>query len=206
MPTTIETTVYTYDELSDDAKEKARDWYRGLGLDYDWWDGNYEDFNSVGAILGLDIDLSKTYFTGFYSQGDGSSFTADYAYVKGMKAAIREYAPKDKILHDIADRIAEAQKNLFYGATGYVKPWSGRSYLIEVDLYDQNGNDFECAIPALTYLNDNAQAIVEAIEDLNGWFYRQLEKQYEYLTSDEAIAETIVSNEYTFTEDGRRFG
>jgi hypothetical protein len=36
------------------------------------------------------------------------------------------------------------------------------------------------------------------------WMYRQLEAEYEYLTSDEAITETIRSNEYEFTEDGRR--
>ena len=30
-----------------------------------------------------------------------------------------------------------------------------------------------------------------------------LQKEYEYLTSDEAIKETLIANEYDFTEDGR---
>ena len=37
-------------------------------------------------------------------------------------------------------------------------------------------------------------------------YYRiMLQKQYEYLTSDESITETILANEYEFTEDGKRF-
>jgi hypothetical protein len=43
-----------------------------------------------------------------------------------------------------------------------------------------------------------------------GWYYdtcraiyRRLEKEYEYLTSDESIIETIHANEYEFTEDGK---
>ena len=33
-----------------------------------------------------------------------------------------------------------------------------------------------------------------------------LQKEYDYLTSREVIEETIRANEYTFTEDGKRFG
>ena len=36
-------TVYQFDELSDSAKEKARDWYRLGAMDYEWWDYVYED-------------------------------------------------------------------------------------------------------------------------------------------------------------------
>jgi hypothetical protein len=32
-----------------------------------------------------------------------------------------------------------------------------------------------------------------------------LQKEYEYLTSEEAVVETIQANEYEFTADGRRF-
>ncbi len=33
---TIETVVYKYDELSDSAKQKAREWYLEGGICYDW--------------------------------------------------------------------------------------------------------------------------------------------------------------------------
>lgn len=38
------------------------------------------------------------------------------------------------------------------------------------------------------------------------WLFRQLEAEYDHLTSDEAIEEGIFVNEYKFTEAGRRFG
>jgi len=47
----------------------------------------------------------------------------------------------------------------------------------------------------------------EAVEEFKGFIledYRiMLEKQYEYLTGEEAIVETIEANEYEFTEDGK---
>lgn len=36
--------------------------------------------------------------------------------------------------------------------------------------------------------------------------YRRLEDEYACLTSDYAVDEAIVANEYTFTESGHRFG
>ncbi len=50
------------------------------------------------------------------------------------------------------------------------------------------------------------EIVTEALRDLADWLYRQLEREYEYLTSDESVEETIIANEYTFTEAGRRFG
>ena len=53
---------------------------------------------------------------------------------------------------------------------------------------------------------DAGEIVTEALRDLADWLYRQLEREYEYLTSDESVEETIIANEYTFTEAGRRFG
>lgn len=49
-------------------------------------------------------------------------------------------------------------------------------------------------------------AVIDALRDFARWLYRQLEREYYYRSSDEAIDETIVANDYTFTETGRRFG
>ena len=49
-------------------------------------------------------------------------------------------------------------------------------------------------------------SVIEALRDLARWLYRQLEREYEYLSSDEAVDETIAANQYTFTETGCRFG
>ena len=48
--------VYQYSELSDKAKEKARQWFLE-GMDSYWYDSTYEDAKQVGIeITGFDID------------------------------------------------------------------------------------------------------------------------------------------------------
>lgn len=53
---------------------------------------------------------------------------------------------------------------------------------------------------------DAEDIVTEALRDLARWLYRRLEREYEYLTSDEAVDESLRANDYTFTEAGRRFG
>lgn len=56
----IITKVYEYNELSDKAKEKARNWYREGALDYDWWDSTYEDAANIGLkIKSFDLDRNR---------------------------------------------------------------------------------------------------------------------------------------------------
>lgn len=53
---------------------------------------------------------------------------------------------------------------------------------------------------------DAEDTVIEALRDLAHWLYRQLEREYDWLSSDETVDETIAANDYTFTEDGLRFG
>ena len=75
----IETTtqnVYTFNELSDTAKESARDWYRSDPFP-DWHEFVIDGAKEVGALLGIEID--NIWFSGFSSQGDGACFTGSYS-------------------------------------------------------------------------------------------------------------------------------
>ena len=54
------TEVYQFNELSDRAKERAREWYREGALDYDWWENVYEDAERVGLkITGFDLGRAQ---------------------------------------------------------------------------------------------------------------------------------------------------
>jgi hypothetical protein len=53
---------------------------------------------------------------------------------------------------------------------------------------------------------DAEKTVIEALRDLASWLYRQLEHEYDDLTSDETVDEAIIANQYTFTETGQRFG
>ena len=53
---------------------------------------------------------------------------------------------------------------------------------------------------------DAEEIVIEALRDLARWLYRQLEREYDYLTSDDVVDEAITANAYTFTAAGLRFG
>lgn len=56
----IEITAYKFDELSDSAKEKAREWYRDGGIYPKWWEYTYEDAENIGLkITGFDLDRNR---------------------------------------------------------------------------------------------------------------------------------------------------
>ena len=55
MPKTIETTVYQFDELNERAKDKARDWYRGIAS-YNASELCYEFLTADSERIGLRID------------------------------------------------------------------------------------------------------------------------------------------------------
>jgi ATP-dependent protease HslVU (ClpYQ) peptidase subunit len=61
MPKQKITTVYQFDELSDKAKERARDWYREGTCDDTYWrrlecESVIDDAATVAGFLGLDIN------------------------------------------------------------------------------------------------------------------------------------------------------
>jgi len=214
MPELICTTVYQFAELSDSAKEKARSWYRELGPHDDWWDAVYEDFARICDILGIQLKTRPVrlkgggtrqepciWFSGFSSQGDGACFEGYISYAKCAAVRIRDYAPTDMTLHGIADRLQVIQRRNFYQLRAEVSH-RGRyhhEYTMSVDVR----RDSPTWQPPT---EDAEETVTEALRDLARSLYRQLQAEYDHLTSDEAIEEGIVVNAYTFTEGGRRFG
>ena len=212
MPRIVETTVYRLDELSDDAKDRARTWYR-QGVD-DWWEFVYDDFERVCAILGVRLKTRpirlmgggtrskrRIWCSGFWSQGDGACFEAFYAYAKDAPRKIRAYAPLDVELHPIADALQAIQRTNFYQLHADASH-RGRYYhkycmAISVERDSPNYQDMTLAAE---------ETVIEALRDLARWLYRQLEREYEHHTSNPVVDEAIEANEYTFTAHGRRFG
>ena len=214
MPEIVQTTVYRLDELHESAKGRARDWYRQHALDDDWYEFVCEDFEAICGILGLGLKTStvrlmgggtrqkpRIYFSGFSSQGDGACFETYYSYEKGARKRLRNHAPLDAELHRIADTLQAIQRRNFYQlraeATHHDRYYHEDSRAISVERESPTYQDMTA---------DAEDAVTEAFRDLARWLYRQLEREYDYQTSDAVIDEAIAANEYTFTESGRRFG
>jgi len=186
-------TLYKFDELSDEAKEKAIERYRENNLDYDWYDFVYDDAITIGKLMGIKID--RIYFSGFSSQGDGACFEGEYFYNAGSVKAIKDYAPQDETLHRIAKDLQNIQRKTFYHLYAYVKH-SGH-------YYHENCTNIDVRNDVQELTDEQEQGIKDCLRDFMRWIYKQLESEYDYLQSDEQIRETIQANEYEFTEDGK---
>jgi hypothetical protein len=200
---TIETKLYQFDELSEQAREKALAWYRGASVGDNYFaESVYDDASEIAKILGVDFldrkGKPRISWSGFWSQGGGASFEGNYRYAKGASKAIRAYAPFDDALHAIADNLQAIQRKHFYGLSASVSA-SGHRYSHEMtmrfDVSDRNGESAP----------ESAEDVIsEELRDFARWIYRQLEQAYQFENSDENVAETIRINEYEFEEDGAR--
>lgn len=194
---TITTQVFKFSELSDKAKEKAIQEYRGNGIDFSFHaECVIDDAKAIAALFGMDIE--KVYYSGFWSQGSGASFFGDYRYKAGALAAVKAYAPQDKELHAIVQRLQKMQRKRFYGISCRILQ-RGRYVHENTMLVDEifiNGNR--------VYFNpgDIENEVIDCLRDYAIWIYKRLESEYEYQNSDECISEYLNESETEFTVDG----
>lgn len=228
---TTETTVYTFAELSDKAKEKARDWYREASQGDTYFSEHViEDAVRIGELFGLTIDTEthtsiggyetidgetkwnpskkKTWtspavhFSGFSSQGDGASFEGTYEYKPGGLAVVMDYAPQDKKLHDIVATLENIGLGVCFDIT--TSGSYSHSGCMSFELRDQYDTEGELINVEEMFSRDTIEQAQEALKAFADWIYENLEAEYNYQNSAEYIDETIEANEYEFTEHGER--
>ena len=76
------TMVYSFNELSDDAKKRALNEFRYIDVDGVWWEDSYDTIRTAGKLLGLEI--GDIHFDAYLY----CIFDASYEYVRG--ASIRK--------------------------------------------------------------------------------------------------------------------
>ncbi len=217
MPRTLETTVYQFSELSESAKEKARDWMREH--EQQDFEPEMEAYETAARLLGIDLMVGKTrksrknpnelihyqantiLYSGFSSQGDGASFTGTYTFKPGLTEVVRGEFPKDTELHAIADALQVFQCRMVYDGN---REWEGKitqndgrychKYTMSAEVYDAEGEEMDAKL---------SKAFTEIMRDFAQWIYDGLEADYDWRLSDEAIDETIEANDYEFTEEGK---
>jgi len=184
------------DELPEEVKEFVLDKNRMINVEHvDWWDSAIDEVKEIGEKIGIDID--KVYFSGFSSQGDGACFEGEYQYKRKSTKEIKEYAPNDGELIEIAENLQKLQRRFFYQLYARVKQRG--HYMHEMcTVIDVSGNeDFSYEVH-----NDAEDGIIEFLRDFMRWIYSYLEAEYNALTSDKAVEETLKINEYNFDLEG----
>lgn len=189
---TLQINVFDYSELSEKAKQHARNLY----FEGDFFHPNTQnEAKTIAALFGLDIE--KVFYSGFHSQGDGACFVGRYAYKKGGLQAVREYAPNDKNLHAIVHGLQKAQARNFYKLESETKHRGHYYHAYCMAVETNHASDIYRDIGSAE--ND----VRDLMRDFANWIYSQLKSEYDYATSEESLSETMAANEWQFNENGK---
>lgn len=198
-----------FDELSEKAKDKARETYTsGAYLDYEWWDGVYEDAVRMARMLGIEIgttthagrkpgttyQTTDIYFSGFGSQGDGACFAGEYSHAPDAVKDITTETNDEELLR-IAQELTLMQVTQrlqgLESFTAAIVVSGGNNIRIEIRDW---GTD-EIGEP-------DEEVFARLMEDFASWVYKQLEAENDYLYSDEYVDERLSENDCVFDESG----
>lgn len=211
--------AYTFDQLPDDAKMRVIDDHRDVNVDgIEWWDGVYMDAEHVAGLLGITVE--RIFFSGFWSQGDGACFTGlwDASDVQEPGAAhhVKEHAPQDEKLHEIAasidDLIARASACTPSARISHRHGNYCHEHSVSIDVegvlpddYDE-WSDFERAVYDAAMKAHNMDTfeddVADVLRNFMCWVYRRLEDEHDYLTSDEHVAEWLSEQTTLYDENG----
>lgn len=196
-------TLYTFDELTPKAKERAREWWRECEAQ-EFGDDPYllEPIETAAKLLGIEFKQREVplmsgksrsapcvWWT-LHVQGAGASFDGQYSYARGSGKAIKQEFPTDTTLHTIAANLAELQKAYRYAVTATVQSNSRHSLDVECEGFPGN------------VTNDSAFQV--ELERFARWIYKTIDEEYDSHMEDEYVDDAILANEYTFLENGKR--
>lgn len=181
---TIVKTYLTFNELNDKQKVKALDDHRDCNINYGWWESTFQDRTNILKMLGfLDVEIG---FSGFNSQGDGACFTGHFVVPKTPQeihdriTKVKEYAPNFE-LHDF-DKLDTVDLGV-------------DEVILEIDKFYYG---YYCHSSTVRTDDDK---VTKFVRDFSDQLYKDLESEYNYLRSDEQVAESLIMNEVEFDLD-----
>lgn len=169
------TKVYLFEELSEEGKERAMRELADINVFDEWWEFIYEDAEQVGLRL-TEFDIGR----GNYCRGIFIESANDTAL------AVLENHGQDCETYKTAQKFIEDSAKLYHIKYPVVLDGNGDD-VNEIDR-DQEQDELNC---------DFLYSILEDYRII-------LQKEYEYMTSEEAIIDSIKANEYEFTADGKQ--
>jgi hypothetical protein len=194
--------VYQFNELSEDAKKKAREWYKEVlnndfGAESEMITLSFEGMLEEYGYPTEDINWSLT-----CSQGDGMAF---YGKIEELERVAKRLLDEKKF---------KRFKLLVNAGLELEVKIKRNSFGVHYNHYNTMWVDWE-AYPSFifdgnfkkieNFCEDFINLIEEDIKNVSKELEASGYKQIDHYYSDEAIDETIISNEYEFTAEGKRW-
>jgi hypothetical protein len=222
---TIEET-YTYQQLTDEAKEKVKAWWHEHGLWHKWYEDSYEMFTEKGYALGFVI--GRISFSGFYSQGDGACWSGQVDIHQWLLTHTEDSIARDAWIYLISEGWADKHMPIGFGSSHYshsgtmsIGYWDGMIgdpdsiKDLEPDQQLMKQESIFKGMNALDLLNiitssdfdlksmsDIAEACEQSARDYADEMYEHLREEYEYLTSEENLIQSCEANDWQFNNEG----
>lgn len=169
-----ETTVYLFEELPEEAQQKALENLWDINVDFDWWQFIYEDAECIGLkITEFDLDRNR------YVKGDFLWSALECAH-----KIINEHGRQCDTWNTANDYLISRDK--------LVEKYADPKQPDKVHEDSEYEFDLECDDLDREFLHS-------LLED----YSIILQKEYEWLTNEEQIKETLIANEYEFTIDAK---
>jgi hypothetical protein len=201
---TVELKLYKFDELSKEVQDQVLSKNRDINVEDHWHEFIIEDWINE-TIPSKGFDATRIYYSGFWSQGDGAMF--EYAsisddllkeFVDNILIGTEHLSPMRKqwILNNVSVSVSGKHRGHYY----HEKSCSHSIY------WEVNNGDLHWSTTfhqwLMSFAGDFEAFIIEEYEYICSELYRTLEKEYDYFTEDEQIAEALRDNDYDFTEGG----
>jgi len=180
------------------TREELIDKYREINVDdlWDqWYDGVYDDFTARMAETG--IGVGKIHFTGFWSQGDGACF------VGRMDDPIRfldTYKWELPTLRQLLHLGGELRFRIYHYGRYYHENCARSDFDYDwfTDVMPSEDHGLEWDVACLLdeklkhELDDFEDEVMNVLRQDMRELYCDLRKEYDRLTSDEAVWDTMV--------------
>lgn len=186
-----------YNELSDEAKQVALEHHSNNAADYEWDECIKADWVEKLESLGIYTDVKSICWTGFWSQGDGASFTGSIN-LKEFLEAHPDIKNNSRALYITTIPFnGEAQCDWYIDL---IKSSSHYSHERTVGI---DVSDMSCTLTGESEMEslwvDAEEDILEQCRDYMKEIYRELENEYDYITSQEAL----IERDADYAEDGQ---
>lgn len=205
----ITISLFGLHELNKECQQKAIDSLRYINVEHQWWDFSFDHFIELMDMISVSISKESIRFNRFYHQGSGTSFTAVADFTELCKA-IEEKAwlsefPNAQLKLDplhIPSRIQNLIENNFIEIHSKISSSNRDTSVTGHLIYEIMGKraHYPAIESCLNQFDNWLQVIADAC---NKYLYHLLRAEYEHLTMDEAVVESIEANNYEFTIDGK---
>ena len=188
------------------VSDKMLEKHRHINVEHDWYDYEYQSFREDMKAKG--IDVVRMYFSGFWLQGDGACFEGGFDDVRlfiDSHFKDTDYPMIRKLLDEGGSVVINCNHSGHYcheNCTSFSFDADTLENVMSIptEFHEQvvASMDEKLSMEVGEFETASIEIFKSHMRDL----YRRLEAEYDYLTSDEAVAEAVIANDLNDEDEG----